>query len=346
MSGGVSVVICCHNSAQRLPETLRYLAAQQVSGTIPWEVVVIDNASTDDTAETAVRCWSTASPTTLRVISEPQAGLSHARMRGIVESRYEIISFIDDDNWVTADWVEQVDAIFANHPEIGALGARIEAVCEIAPPDWFEFLQIHYAVGRQYEQSGDITDKPGTLLWGAGLSLRQVAAKKLLNDGFVFMMSDRKGKLVSSGGDTELCFALRALGWRFWYEDSLLLRHFIPKARLGWNYALRLMRGMGESTAIFTLYQFALNSPPFAVYPPWKRIWFFQLLKALRQFVAVILVHPIICLQQTEGSHAVVEFETKKSQLAAFWALRGQFETLQENIRQSAWARSSLNLKT
>ncbi len=339
MNGGVSVVICCHNSAKRLPETLRHMAAQQVPKDIPWEIVVVDNASTDDTAETAARCWPSPAPAPLRVVSEPQAGLSHARIRGVEEARHEIISFIDDDNWASTDWIERVNAIFANHPEIGACGGRIEAACEITPPAWFESLRGNYAVGRQHIQSGDITNTSGTLLCGAGLNLRAAAVQKLLKDGFVFMMSGRKGNRLLAGEDTELCFALRAAGRRFWYDDDLVLRHFIPKARLQWDYALGLMRGMGESSTLFTLYLSALNGPPFDVYPAWKKTWLFQLLKTLRQFVGVIISHPKACFRQAEGCLAVLEFEKAKSQLAALWALRGRYARLREAIRQSAWAK-------
>jgi glycosyltransferase involved in cell wall biosynthesis len=339
MNGGVSVIVCCHNSAERLPETLRHLAAQQVPEGLPWEIVVIDNASTDGTAETALRCWPSVAPASLRVVSEPQAGQSHARIRGIAEARHEIISFIDDDNWAPADWIRRVNAIFASRPDIGACGGRVEAVCEITPPHWFESLQGHYAVGRQHSQSGDITNTSGTLLCGAGLNVRTAAVRKLLKDDFVFMLSGRKGNRLLAGEDTELCFALRASGWRFWYDDDLVLRHFIPKARLQWDYALRLMRGMGESSALFALYLSALNGPPFDVYPAWKRTWLFQILKALRQFVRATLPHPRSCLRQPEGSLAVLELEKLKGRLASLWALRGRYKKLQEDIRQAPWAK-------
>jgi glycosyltransferase involved in cell wall biosynthesis len=338
MNGGVSVIICCHNSAERLPETLRHLAAQQVPEGLPWEIVVVDNASTDDTAQTAARCWPTSARAVLRVVFEPQAGLSHARIKGIREARYEIASFIDDDNWTSPDWIKRVNALFASRPEIGACGGRIEAVCEITPPDWFESLKKYYAVGRQHSQSGDITNTPGTLLCGAGLNLRAVAMRKLLEDGFVFMMTGRSGTRVLTGEDTELCFALRASGWRLWYDADLLLRHFIPKARLRWDYVRRLMRGMGESSTLFVLYLSALKGPPFDTYPPWKMTWLFQILKAFRQFVWVLLSHPEACLRQPEGSLPALEFEKSKSRLAALWSLRGRYNKLREDIRQSAWA--------
>src|SRR5690348_8092021 len=73
---GISVVICTYNGAERLPQTLAHLAAQEDTGTIAWEVLVVDNASTDDTAEVARRCWPADAPAPLRVVGEPRMGLS------------------------------------------------------------------------------------------------------------------------------------------------------------------------------------------------------------------------------------------------------------------------------
>jgi glycosyltransferase involved in cell wall biosynthesis len=341
MTGGVSVVICCHNSTLRLPETLRHLSAQQVPEDLPWEIVVIDNASTDDTAATALRCWPASARAKLRVVNEPQPGLSHARLQGIHEARYEIISFIDDDNWTAPDWIARVNALFALHPEVGACGGKIEAVCEVTPPAWFESLRGYYAVGRQHDQTGDVTNTSGSLLCGAGLTLRTTAVRQLLHDGFDFIMSGRKGKLLLTGEDTELCFALRASGWRFWYDDDLVLRHFIPKARLQWDYVVRLMRGMGESSPLLTFYLLALHAPPFKNYPAWKRTWLFQTLKAGWKLGLFILFHSSICLQKPQNSLPVLEFERLKGQLAGWWLLRNQYKKLQETIRQSPWAARS-----
>jgi glycosyltransferase involved in cell wall biosynthesis len=340
MSDGVSVIICCHNSAQRLPETLRHLAAQRLSTDIPWEVVVIDNASTDDTAQTALRLWPSLSPAPLRVVSESKSGLSHARIRGIREARYEVISFIDDDNWAALDWIQRVHATFAHHPEIGALGGRIEAVCETTPPAWFEPVQTHYAVGKQYGQSGDITDATGTLLCGAGLTLRTGAVRKLLENGFVFMMSGRKGGRLTAGEDTELCFALRACGWRFWYDNELVLEHFIPQERLQWSYAVKLMRGLGESSPFIALYLFALNGPLPEAYPAWKKTWSFQFLKVLWKAIRVAFRHPDAPFRQPEGSPWVLEWGRVQGHASALWDLRGRYTELQESIRHSAWAKA------
>src|SRR5436305_10300761 len=112
---GISVIICCYNSAKRLPETLAHLARQ--NSPIPWEVIVVDNASTDDTARVARECWpSETAP--LRIVDEPKSGLIYARVSGLQASRYEWLSFVDDDNWVAPDWLQLVAEIFSSRPEV------------------------------------------------------------------------------------------------------------------------------------------------------------------------------------------------------------------------------------
>jgi glycosyltransferase involved in cell wall biosynthesis len=337
MIPGVSVIVCCHNSARRLPETLRHLAAQQLPAAVAWELIVIDNASTDDTAAVAVANWPATPPAPLRVVAEPQPGLHCARIRGIREARHEIISFIDDDNWVSPDWVARIDSDFAAHPEMGVCGGRSIAATEMTPPPWFESIQRGYAVGPQYAQTGEVTNSHGSLLWGAGLSIRTSALRQLLDEGFVFQLSGRKGTQVLAGEDTEVCFALWARGLRFWYDDALIFSHFIPKERLHWNYAQRMCVGMGNSSVLLELYLFALRRPPFAAYPAWKKTWTFQILKCLRGLAVTLLSAPLDCLRRPEGSDSALRYVTLKSSLKTLWSMRRSYGDILRNVELAPW---------
>ncbi len=320
-----------------MPETLRHLAAQQVPEGIPWEVIVVDNASIDDTAAVARASASPSFP--VRVVSELQPGLRHARAKGMRESQHGIISFLDDDNWAAADWISRVSNLFSAHPEVGICGGRAVAEPEVTPPDWFPSIQGKYAIGPQQACSGDITDFPGTLLWGAGMNLRRAACVELESMGFESLIEDRKGKELTTGGDTELCFAIRALGWRLWYDDGLVLRHFIPKERLRWDYARRLHTGMGKAAALFDLYLFALQPSAIRTYPGWKQTLLFQFLKVLRQTATILLFHPVSCLTQPEGSLAVLKFIACRGQLGMLWKLAGDYAARKASVATAPWAR-------
>src|SRR5687767_957073 len=113
---GLSVVVCCHNGADRLPETLAHLAAQDDPGR-PWELIVVDNASDDATATVAAANWPRG-PAPLRVVSEPRLGLAYARLRGLMAAQYTLIAYIDDDNWLDADWLRHAITTMEAHPEV------------------------------------------------------------------------------------------------------------------------------------------------------------------------------------------------------------------------------------
>jgi glycosyltransferase involved in cell wall biosynthesis len=278
---GVSVVICCHNGTARLPATLSHLKSQQVSRDVPWEVIVVDNASTDDTADVALRQWTKTVPTTLRIVNEPQLGLTHARKRGFSEARFEIVSFVDDDNWVCPNWVQLVSETMSLHPKIGACGGYSEAVCELTPPWWFDRYKKYYAIGPQGDEAGDIASTRG-FLWGAGLSIRKSAWQQLVKDGFRPLLTDRQGAALTAGGDRELCLALRLAGWGLWYEPHLQLCHFLPARRLEWRYLKSLHRGFGASSVCFDLYRAALKGDPKTFRERLKRTRPWKILTALR----------------------------------------------------------------
>src|SRR4051794_28120754 len=94
---GVSMVICCYNSSARITATLEHLAA--IKTDIPWEIVLVDNLSDDDTKEKALYAWNNNPLARLKVVDEKNRGLMNARITGVRNASYSIISFIDDDNW-------------------------------------------------------------------------------------------------------------------------------------------------------------------------------------------------------------------------------------------------------
>lgn len=299
----VTIVICSYNGALRLPETLKHLLVQDVPEDISWEVVVVDNASTDDTARVARSLWPVTFPVPLRVVSEPERGLSNARKRGITEARHELVSFLDDDNWVAPNWVRLVSEIMSAHPEVGACGGRSEAVFDTSPPCWFHNFQHSYAVGPQSAVAGDITWKQAwndCHLWGAGLTIRKSAWKLLTKSGFTLILSGRRGVSMASGEDYELCNALRLSGWRLWYEPMLTFRHYIPANKLTWKYIKSLYKGFGASNTGIDPYRFLIMKPQQFPKSLFGKYWTWQLLRSVyilffRHIIKLFLNFPIFC---------------------------------------------------
>ena len=257
---GISIIVCCYNSALRLPETLRHLATQEVSSMIPWEVIVVNNASKDNTSGIAKLEWEKYHcKAAFKVIDQPIPGLSAAREKGIETSNFEYLIFCDDDNWLAPNWAQRVCEIFELNPEIGIIGGKNEAVFEIQPPVWFEKLKGSFAVGEQNSNTADITDTRG-YVWGAGLSFRKSVYLKAKNAGFKPLLSGRKGNKLTAGEDTEFCYIFRMAGYRIWYFEDLKLQHFIPTARLNEQVLPKMYKGFGESLYYFELYNHTIKS--------------------------------------------------------------------------------------
>jgi glycosyltransferase involved in cell wall biosynthesis len=251
---GVSILVCCYNSEKRIGKVLEHLAYQEADESVKWEVVIVDNASTDRTAGVALESWMRRD-VPLRIVNEPDPGLSNARIAGLREAKYSIVSFIDDDNWVEKQWVQKVYNWFVNNDKIGLLGGQGEAVIEGSKPSWFDRELRSFAVGPQAQETG----KQEKALYGAGLSIRKKAWEELVSGGFRFILSGRKGKSLTSGEDYELCLAIRLIGYDLYYDASLRFQHLMPKERLNWDYLIRLTQSFGRTDPVISIYSSAVN---------------------------------------------------------------------------------------
>jgi glycosyltransferase involved in cell wall biosynthesis len=242
---GVSIIICCHNSEKRIVDVLTHLQLQKFDRKVDWEIILVDNASTDKTTETARQVWNKNPVTHLKIVDEKEPGLIYARLRGVRETLYDIISFIDDDNWVEPHWIEKVFTIFENDEKIGACGGKVIAGFENGAPAWFTDFQSNFAIGDQQKESGYVHKNRG-FLWGAGLSVRKCLFQEIQKKGYKWTMTGRKGNLLLAGDDSEICKAVVLMGHKLYYEKSLTLVHYMPEERLtdkkltGMNYGFGL----------------------------------------------------------------------------------------------------------
>lgn len=332
----VSIVICCYNSAERIVPTLKHLLAQKVANHTAWEVVLVDNGSSDSTVPTALSTWSSEFPAQLRIVREPRLGLNWARLTGFRESAGDVVSLIDDDNWVCMDWVQRVSDCFATAPNVAMLGSNNEAECEVEPPPWFKDFHGCYAIGGQGRMSGDVTlERP--FFFGAGISVRKVAWDALVNYGFAFHTSDRSAGRLGSGGDTELCYALKLAGWRMCYDSELRLKHFVPRQRLIWSYLRRLNRGFGEAAVLLVPYHVALETA-FSTEtgdctPNWRRTLLYESKELLKLYLACRLRGHF----QSEGSRTVIEYERKLGKVLTLLKWRSGHDRAISEISTAPW---------
>ena len=301
---GISIVIVTYNGEQRLPATLDYIMRQEVDPGIHWELVVVDNASMDDTVGITQRTWN--SDISLRIIHEPKKGVAFVRIRGIEEAKYEFILFVDDDNRIAPDWVQRIFQIFTDYPEIGMLGGYNSGDFESPPPDWFESMKESFAIGPQGIRTGDITDSRG-YVWGAGMAFRKSVFLRIQQCGFIPLLTSREDGKLAGGEDVELSYLFKMAGYRIWYFSDLKLSHFIPAHRFTWNYAVSLNKGAGENIFYLGLYTLSMNNC--------RWLFFRMFQRSITEFAYVILQYFRYLLNTNKHKQYTLLFYYSKSRL-------------------------------
>jgi glycosyltransferase involved in cell wall biosynthesis len=239
-----TVIICTHNPRfDYLRRALDALKAQ----TLPlpeWELLLIDNASRNKLSDN----WDLSWHPNARHIREDELGLTPARLRGVAEAHGELLVFVDDDNLLARNFLEQVQATVARNSHLGVFGAGIlEPEFEVSPaPELGPFLGL---LALRSVSSPLWSNNPADVAlipWGAGMSVtREVADsyQQLIQQLNVKAMIDRRGEQLYSAGDDLFSWASIITGKGFGLFPNLRVTHLISADRLTQRYFFRLIHG-------------------------------------------------------------------------------------------------------
>ncbi|HTL66471.1 MAG TPA: glycosyltransferase [Lacunisphaera sp.] len=249
----ISTVICTHNpDAARLRRTLEGLRAQSLPSQ-QWETLLIDNGSTPAIEVGPLRVNA---PANLRVVPEPEVGLTQARKAGLREATAELLVFVDDDNVIAPGFLAEALRLMAAHPAVGLAGGRVLPEFAVPPESWQkEFLPLLALRDRGNTASITTTLRPpgasrnhypADAPIGAGLVARRSALQPWLQEGH-HMITGRQGASLASGEDNDIVLCALRAGWHVAYFPELSLQHLIPAARLEAGYLARLNRSIQKS---------------------------------------------------------------------------------------------------
>ena len=130
----VSIAIPTYNRSSEVEKTLAGLSRLSLEGCPQYEVLVIDNNSTDDTAAVVARMGPLFGDR-LRYVKEEKQGLNHARNRAIAEARYEIVAYLDDDVDMDSRWLKALSEAYASG-DVAGVGGRAYLVYPRERPRW------------------------------------------------------------------------------------------------------------------------------------------------------------------------------------------------------------------
>lgn len=260
-----TVAIRAYNAADRLPTLLDTLRSQQHTESFRWEILIVDNNSTDKTAEIVQVFQSTQQSTQIRYVLETQQGAAFARKRAIDEAQGTWVGFLDDDTLPAPDWVAQAYKFGQDHPAAGAYGSRILPEYETKPPLNFDRI-AHYMPTMLKTQSFRYDSHRQGMPVGAGLAVRKQAWRESAIGPQIIQGPVKRG-FVLKGEETEVLWKMNATSWEIWYNAEMTIIHKIPQWRLQSDYLLSFLKVIGLSQHRFRMLR----------YPAWQRPLVFPL---------------------------------------------------------------------
>jgi cellulose synthase/poly-beta-1,6-N-acetylglucosamine synthase-like glycosyltransferase len=260
----ITVIIVTYNPRKDLLAWALDSLEKQTLSKRQFEVIIVDNNSSPPIELPPLLQGRSLN---LRLVQERQQGIMHARRAGILESTAELITFVDDDNHLAANYLEQSLNIAKAHQEIGAFGGRAKGVFEAPLKNWQEKLVRHLGV-RDFGDEPITSNVHGWGPWepiGAGMVVRTTIAQKFaqrLTTEPLCLHLGRAGLAQMSGDDALLSRTAYQLGWNCSYQPSLILQHYMKKERLTFNRICKTIEGHGRSEVLLMKIDGIMDSRP------------------------------------------------------------------------------------
>jgi len=246
-----TILIATFNRAALLDETLQSIRALRVSPNRTWDVMVVDNNSSDDT-HAVVERHAAGFPVRLHYVFETRQGRSSALNTGIARSTGAVIAFTDDDVRLDPSWLDAAcDELTAPADQsVGYVGGPVRPIWEAPPPKWLELtrgdlwgtiaIQDHGNARAIYEEARKVP-------LGANMAVRRAMMARI--GGFRADLGRSSGRLILGQEVPELLVRARAAGYRGVYQPAMALSHHVPARRLTRAYFRRWWFGKGVSRA-------------------------------------------------------------------------------------------------
>jgi glycosyltransferase involved in cell wall biosynthesis len=229
----ITVILCTYNRCQNLARALESVAGSKLPESIEWEVLVVDNNSSDQTRE-VIEEFCRQHVARFRYLFESRQGKSYALNTGIREAQGDILAFTDDDLTVDPMWLQNLTAALDNGEWVGSGGRTIPDKA-FSAPRWL-WIDGKYALSPLGmfdigEKAGEFTEPP----IGNNMAYRKKMFEK--HGGFRTDLGPCPGSEVRSE-DTEFGQRLLSVGERLWYEPSAVVYHSTPPNRIRKDYFL------------------------------------------------------------------------------------------------------------
>ena len=239
----LSIVIATYNRATLLLDALKSVIRQSAPAQ-EWECVVVNNNSSDNTSECFAEFAGEHPEYNLRIVDEPNQGLSYARNRGIRESVGEYIAIIDDDEHIADDFVAAYIKLFDSVPEAVAAGGPIVAEYPTGRPRWMSCYTERPIANTMYFGE-EVREFPkGRVPGGGNMALRRSAIRRY---GVFDTSLGYSGESLIGGEECDLFERLQIADAKYYYVPTAVMYHIIPREKLTKEYFAKLSYNVGVS---------------------------------------------------------------------------------------------------
>jgi glycosyltransferase involved in cell wall biosynthesis len=240
----ISAIIPTFDSAQHLPGAIQSLLQQTLSPK-EYEIIVVDNASTDNTKD-VVRAF--LHHENVKYLYEPELGASQARNTGAYAALADYIAFLDSDEIASEDWLRLIVETFEQvRPQPASVGGRIRLKWQTPKPDWFP-ERYFSALGRMdYGNEPKFLGEPVSLFAGNMAFVKKVFLEL---GGFNVSFGKKNGTGLYAE-EPELLARLRRKGHLVFYQPSAYIEHLVPVERATKKCLYERKYVNGKSEALF-----------------------------------------------------------------------------------------------
>jgi glycosyltransferase involved in cell wall biosynthesis len=208
----ISVIVCTYNRAHRLEQTLKSLQEMAVPVGLPWELIIVDNNSSDNTQE-IVDGFINKPDLNAKYITERHQGISYARNIGIQESSGNIIAFTDDDCIVDRHWIASISRGFQSGESISGIGGRVELYNKMDRP-------VSVRIYREKMTLSSI-DRLFNLIIGCNMAF----ARHVFDEVGMFDTDFGVGTKFASAEDSDFLYRAYKKGLKVIYSPDILVYH-------------------------------------------------------------------------------------------------------------------------
>ena len=242
----ISFIICTYNRDKYIYECLSRLAKNTEQDN--WEIVLVNNNSTDNTVAECERFVRDYPKTNYRYFLETQQGLSFARNRGITEAKGEWFVYLDDDAMVEEDYIAHLQTRLIQHPDVGAFGGPIEPFFEGETPNWLNPWSMGFVSAIDLGTQVKLFPKKRYPI-GANMGISRATIE---NVGVFNTALGRTGNNLLGGEEKDIFNRIRQAGIPILYFPDIKVQHCIPPRRITKEFVAKLGNGIGKSEKLRT----------------------------------------------------------------------------------------------